>query len=118
MEIQPERIAEARAAQIALREQFVRTFDSFDLLLTPATPEAASPIDEVNPLKAAPELTRFTAPFNLTGLPALSLLCGFTRDGLPVGLQLVGPPGSEWKLLQAAYAYEQQAGWFLRRPEL
>jgi aspartyl-tRNA(Asn)/glutamyl-tRNA(Gln) amidotransferase subunit A len=116
--IPAERITGAWEAQTALREQFLRFFDAFEVLLTPATPEVASPIGEANPLKAAPELTRFTAPFNLTGLPALSIPCGFTRDGLPIGLQLVGPPGSEWKLLQAAYAYEQQAGWFLRRPEL
>jgi aspartyl-tRNA(Asn)/glutamyl-tRNA(Gln) amidotransferase subunit A len=51
-------------------------------------------------------LTRFTAPFNLTGLPALSVPCGLTREGLPVGLQLVGPPWSEQRLLRAGFAFE------------
>jgi aspartyl-tRNA(Asn)/glutamyl-tRNA(Gln) amidotransferase subunit A len=51
-------------------------------------------------------LTRFTAPFNLTGLPALSLPCGLTREGLPIGLQIVGLPWSEKRLLRAGYAFE------------
>ncbi len=51
-------------------------------------------------------LTRFTAPFNLTGLPALSLTCGLTDAGLPIGLQLVAQPWAEGKLLRAGWAFE------------
>jgi len=63
-------------------------------------------------------LTRFTAPFNLTGLPALSLPCGFSSDGLPIGLQIVGRPWAEAAVLRAGQAYEQATEWHLRRPDL
>jgi aspartyl-tRNA(Asn)/glutamyl-tRNA(Gln) amidotransferase subunit A len=58
----------------------------------------------------------FTAPFNLTGLPAISVPCGFTAAGLPVGMQIAGKPFDEPRLIQAAYTYQQQAGWFRQRP--
>ena len=51
-------------------------------------------------------LTRFTAPFNLTGLPALSVPCGLTKEGLPIGLQLVARPWAEARLLRAGWAFE------------
>jgi aspartyl-tRNA(Asn)/glutamyl-tRNA(Gln) amidotransferase subunit A len=63
-------------------------------------------------------LTRYTAPFNLTGLPALSLPCGLTASGLPVGLQMIAPPWAEASLLRAAYAYEQSTEWHIRKPPL
>ncbi|MCY4439355.1 MAG: amidase [Deltaproteobacteria bacterium] len=58
----------------------------------------------------------FTTPFNLTGLPALSVNCGFSAGGLPIGLQLVGARFREVQVLQAAHAYEQAAGWYRRKP--
>jgi Asp-tRNA(Asn)/Glu-tRNA(Gln) amidotransferase A subunit family amidase len=63
-------------------------------------------------------LTRFTAPFNFTGLPALSLPCGFTEEGLPIGLQMIARPWGEAALLRAAQAFEGVTGWHLRHPEL
>ena len=63
-------------------------------------------------------LTRYSRVFNLTGLPAVSIPCGFTSGNLPVGLQLVGNLYDEVTVLQAAYAYEQATGWHLRRPPL
>jgi aspartyl-tRNA(Asn)/glutamyl-tRNA(Gln) amidotransferase subunit A len=63
-------------------------------------------------------LTLFTIPFNLTGLPALSVCCGFSSSGLPVGLQLIGPAFQESLILQVAHAYEQATGWHKRRPPL
>lgn len=63
-------------------------------------------------------LTLFTIPFNLTGLPALSVCCGFSSSGLPVGLQLIGPAFQESVILQVAHAYEQATGWHKRRPPL
>jgi aspartyl-tRNA(Asn)/glutamyl-tRNA(Gln) amidotransferase subunit A len=62
------------------------------------------------------QLTRFTNPFNVTGLPALSVPCGFTRAGLPAGLQIVGPPGAEAMVLRVGDAYERAAEWAARRP--
>ena len=63
-------------------------------------------------------LTRFARPFNLTGLPALSVPCGFTREGLPIGLQIAGRPFDEALVLRVGHAYEQATEWHLRRPAL
>ncbi|HEX9618059.1 MAG TPA: amidase [Anaerolineales bacterium] len=107
---------QARRTQTVLRREFERFFERFDLLLTPATPVAAPPIEGPDAVEQARTLTRFTSPFNLTGLPALSLPCGFTEGGLPVGLQIVGPPWSEAAVLRAAHAFEQATDWHLRKP--
>ena len=61
---------------------------------------------------------QFTAPFNLAGFPAISIPCGFTRTGLPIGLQLVAPPWCEARLLQAARAYEREVDWESRHPDV
>ncbi|MCA2002627.1 MAG: amidase, partial [Chloroflexi bacterium] len=63
-------------------------------------------------------LTRFTAPFNLTGLPALSVPCGFTKEGLPIGLQIVSRAWNEAGVLRAGYAFEQATEWHKRKPPL
>jgi aspartyl-tRNA(Asn)/glutamyl-tRNA(Gln) amidotransferase subunit A len=55
-------------------------------------------------------------PFNLSGLPALALPCGFTSDGLPISLQLAGRPFDEVTVLRAGHAYEQATEWHTRRP--
>lgn len=107
----------ARQTQNRLRRQFEDFFSESDVLLTPATPVAAPPVDGPDAVEQARLLTRFTAPFNLTGLPAISIPCGFTREGLPVGLQIVARPWAEAALLQAAHTYEQAAGWHLRHPQ-
>jgi aspartyl-tRNA(Asn)/glutamyl-tRNA(Gln) amidotransferase subunit A len=107
---------EARRTQAEIRRQFEVFFESYDLLLTPATPVVAPPTVGPDALEWARQLTRFTAPFNLTGLPALALPCGFTKEGLPVGLQLTGGPWKEAQVLQAAYAYEQATDWHLKKP--
>ncbi len=62
--------------------------------------------------------TRATIPFNVTGLPALSVCCGFTDGGLPLGLQVVGACFDEGRMFQVAHAYEQAAGWVERKPAL
>ena len=62
--------------------------------------------------------TRCTIPFNVTGLPALSVRCGFNGDGLPLGLQIVGSCFQEGLVFQVAHAYEQAAGWYERKPTL
>ena len=60
----------------------------------------------------------FTVSCNLAGLPGLSLPCGFTGAGLPIGVQLLGPPWSEAKLLQIARAYEREHDWSSCRPQV
>lgn len=98
---------QARRTQTILQRQYRQFFTRYDLLLTPTTPLTAPPIEGRDSIEAARILTRFTAPFNLTGLPALSVPCGFNREGLPIGLQLVANTWREELLLRAGYAYEQ-----------
>jgi aspartyl-tRNA(Asn)/glutamyl-tRNA(Gln) amidotransferase subunit A len=106
----------ARQTQSELRRQFTLFFKDYDLLLTPATPITAPVRGSADAVERARLLTRFTAPFNLTGLPAVSVPCGFDAQGLPIGLQLIGPPWAEKRLLQAAHAYEQATPWNLLPP--
>jgi aspartyl-tRNA(Asn)/glutamyl-tRNA(Gln) amidotransferase subunit A len=108
----------ARRTQTILRRQFEHFFDEFDLLLTATTPIAAPPLEGPDAVEQASRLTRFTSPFNLTGLPAISLPCGFTGLGLPIGLQIITRPLGEAALLRAANAYEGASEWHLRRPDL
>ena len=107
---------QARRTQVRLRRQFEQFFERYDLLLTPTTAVPAPLIEGPNAVEQARLLTRYTAPFNLTGLPALSLPCGFTQSGLPIGLQIIARPWGEARLLQAAHAYEQSTQWHERRP--
>jgi aspartyl-tRNA(Asn)/glutamyl-tRNA(Gln) amidotransferase subunit A len=106
----------ARRTQTLLRRQFGRFFENYDLLIMPTTPAEAPPIAGPDAVELARLLTRYTAPFDLTGLPALSLPCGFTPGGLPVGLQLIGPHWAEARVLRAGYAYEQATDWHVRQP--
>jgi aspartyl-tRNA(Asn)/glutamyl-tRNA(Gln) amidotransferase subunit A len=109
---------EARRTQSFLRRQYERFFERFDLLLIPTTPVTAFPIEGSNAVEMARLLTRYTSPFNLTGLPALSLPCGFNSDGLPIGLQIVAKRWSEAWVLRGGYAYQQATDWRLRNPPL
>jgi aspartyl-tRNA(Asn)/glutamyl-tRNA(Gln) amidotransferase subunit A len=60
----------------------------------------------------------FTISVNLAGLPGISIPCGFTKAGLPIGLQLIGKPFDEATVLKVAHAYEQATDWHLRKPPL
>jgi aspartyl-tRNA(Asn)/glutamyl-tRNA(Gln) amidotransferase subunit A len=95
-----------RRTQSEMARRMEMFFADYDILLTPTTPITAPPIDGTDAVQAARQLTRFTAPFNLTGLPALSVPCG-RMDGLPVGLQIVSSAWAEAKILQAGHAYER-----------
>lgn len=105
-----------------LRNEAMRVFANVDVLVMPTTPSCAAPIEEDpgaapdTSLALSVQLTRLTNPFNTTGLPALSVPCGFTADGLPAGLQVVGPAGGEGVVLRVGEAYERAAGWTARRP--
>ena len=78
--------------------------ESIDALVLPATPFAATRIDESDPVALSKgNLTRFTRMFNLTGNPAIVLPCGRTTDGLPIGLQIVGPHWQEEKIFAHRY---------------
>jgi len=112
----------AQRLRTRLYEEMLAAFATVDLLATPATLLPAPRVgdlmatvggDEVSVVEA---ICRFTGPFNLTGLPALALPCGLTRDGLPIGLQLVGRPFAEADLLAVGDAYQRATDWQARLP--
>lgn len=112
--------ADARRQQTVLRHRFASWFaghgGSFDAVLLPTTPCVAPRIEGLDAVAMAPVLTRLTAPFNFTGLPAVSIPCGETSNGLPVGLQIVGAPWTERRVLQVGRAYELAADLNVSRP--
>ena len=98
-----------------MRDEARRTCDEVllsdvDLLAMPATRATAVTIEEAEAEDPTLGLTRLTAPFNLSGQPAISVPCGFTEAGLPVGLQLVGRRFDERTVLRAAHAFESESG--------
>jgi aspartyl-tRNA(Asn)/glutamyl-tRNA(Gln) amidotransferase subunit A len=96
----------ARRVQSEMNRYFDLFFRDYDLLLLPTTATVAAPIEGLDSAAYAPRLTRFTAPFNLTGLPALSIPCGEV-DGLPFGAQLVAARWNESALLRAGQMLER-----------
>ena len=108
----------ARRTQALMRWEFERIFDTYDILLTPTTPIVASRIEGLDAFEQARLLTRYTSPFNLIGFPALSLPCGFSAAGLPIGLQIIARPWGDKSLLRAAYTYEQATQWHQQSPEI
>jgi aspartyl-tRNA(Asn)/glutamyl-tRNA(Gln) amidotransferase subunit A len=108
----------ARRTQAEVKKKFEQFFESYDFLITPTTPIAAPTIEGHDAVEQAGRLTRFTAPFNLAGLPVLSLPCGFTKEGLPIGLQIVSRAWGDAKVLNAGYAFEQATEWHQRMPAI
>lgn len=108
----------ARRTQAEIRKRFEQFFEDNDFLILPTTPIAAPTIDGHDAVEQAGRLTRFTAPFNLAGLPALSLPCGFTKEGLPIGLQIVSRALADAKVLNLGYAFEQATKWHTRFPDI
>ena len=94
----------------------------FDLLVTPTLPIPAFAAGKLAPKRDEDgtwvNWTPFTYPFNMSQQPAASICCGFTRQGLPVGLQLVGRMFDDHTVLRAAFAYEQATNWRRHRPPL
>jgi aspartyl-tRNA(Asn)/glutamyl-tRNA(Gln) amidotransferase subunit A len=106
----------ARRTQTDMRRRLVRLLQDFEVIMLPTTAITAPLISSGDALEHARQLTRFTSPFNLTGLPAVSVPCGFSGGGLPIGVQLVAGPWREAQLLRAARAYERETDWGSRHP--
>ena len=109
----------AQKVRTLVRQDFLDAFAKVDLLATPVAPTPAFRLGE----KAADPLQMylsdiFTIPVNLAGTCALSLPCGVSPAGLPIGLQLIGKPFGEAQLLQAAHAFEQATEWHKRKAPL
>jgi aspartyl-tRNA(Asn)/glutamyl-tRNA(Gln) amidotransferase subunit A len=98
-----------------ITSEYQRTLGQVDVIVTPTVSHPAFPIGKASPLS---DMLNFLRPVSLTGLPALSLPCGFTGAGLPIGMQLIGGLWEEKTILQVGYAYEQSTEWHKRRPPL
>ncbi|MBE6972438.1 MAG: Asp-tRNA(Asn)/Glu-tRNA(Gln) amidotransferase subunit GatA [Ruminococcaceae bacterium] len=108
----------ALMAREQIKQEFSRLLERYDLLLTPVAPGPAPRLGEsLNDPKRMYLSDIYTVCANLTGLPALSMPCGFHSCGVPVGVQLTGPALGEDKVLNAAHAYQQETDWHRRRPE-
>ena len=108
----------AQKVRTLIRREFEQAFQQYDALLTPTSPTAAFKLGEKTGDPMQMYLSDvFTIPANIAGIPGISVPCGFV-DGLPVGLQVLGPPLSEETLLRVAYAFEQAHDWRSLRPEL
>ena len=112
-------IGRAKQALAASRESTKKIFEEVDLLLTPTVPLPAPSVAELkaNPDRLRPTellMLRNTRPFNVWGIPAISVPCGFTSDGLPIGLQLAGAPWNADAVLHLAHKYEQATEWHKR----
>jgi aspartyl-tRNA(Asn)/glutamyl-tRNA(Gln) amidotransferase subunit A len=105
-----------RARQVVKRE-CAEVLRKVDVLVTPTMTQPAAPFEGYDATATA-RGPSFTGPFNVTGLPAISVPAGFTAKDLPVGMQIVGKPFDEPTVLRTAYAYQQRARWFERRPHL
>jgi aspartyl-tRNA(Asn)/glutamyl-tRNA(Gln) amidotransferase subunit A len=100
-----------------IKEDFDCAFEEVDLIFAPTSPTAAFRAGEKTDDPLAMYLSDvYTISANLAAVPGLSVPCGFTADGLPVGLQLLGRPWDEVRLLRAGHAYQQLTDWHARRP--
>ena len=109
----------AQKVRTLIRQDFLKAFEEVDLIASPTTPTPAFKIGE----KAGDPLQMYlsdiyTISCNLAGLCGISVPCGFSKAGLPIGLQLLGKPFGEPDLLRAAHAYEQATDWHTHRPNL
>jgi aspartyl-tRNA(Asn)/glutamyl-tRNA(Gln) amidotransferase subunit A len=109
--------AQARLVRLELAATMGRFFEQYDLLLTPTMADTAFGLDRsLEPYQPSLGWSPFTYPFNLTGEPAITVPAGWSQEGLPVGLQIVGPRFAEGRVLRAAAAFEAAQPWSDRRP--
>jgi aspartyl-tRNA(Asn)/glutamyl-tRNA(Gln) amidotransferase subunit A len=109
----------ASQVRMLIRRDFDAAFEKCAVIVAPVAPTAAFRIGE----KIDDPLTMylsdiFTISVNLAGIPGISAPCGFSRLGLPIGLQILGPPFGEPAILQTAYAFEQATEFHKRKPDI
>jgi aspartyl-tRNA(Asn)/glutamyl-tRNA(Gln) amidotransferase subunit A len=107
----------AQRARAALNDQIRQNFSRVDVFATPSAPRPPDAFATMDPNEQNLRPS-FTNPFNLTGLPAISVPCGFTDGKLPVGLQIAAPSFEEVLLFRVAHTYEQATKWHRQRPAL
>lgn len=109
----------AQKVRALIKRDFDEAFKGCDVILTPTSPTPAFKLGEKlkDPLQMYLS-DIFTIPANLAGIPAISIPCGYSKDGLPIGLQLMGKPFDEPTLFRVAYTHQQNARWQKRKPKL
>lgn len=109
----------AQQVRTLLRKDFEEKFKDYDCIVAPVSPVLPFKIGENtdDPLKMW-LVDAFTVTINPSGIPSLAVPCGFAKNGLPIGMQLIGPMYSEELLLQIAYQYQKITDWHLKRPQL
>jgi aspartyl-tRNA(Asn)/glutamyl-tRNA(Gln) amidotransferase subunit A len=114
----------AMAVRRLMRKDFHQALRQVDAILAPTVMTPAPKIDQqtvtINSreLSARSALIRLTRPSNLTGLPAITIPCGLTREGLPIGLQLIGRPFEEGTVLQLSHGFEAATAWHRQHPPI
>jgi aspartyl-tRNA(Asn)/glutamyl-tRNA(Gln) amidotransferase subunit A len=109
----------AQQVRTLIRRDFEQAFRQADVLVAPTAPTPAFKIGEKTDDPLQMYLSDvFTVPINLAGLPGISIPCGFSSTGLPIGLQIIGKPFDEETILRVAYAFEQQTDYHRRKPAL
>jgi amidase len=113
----PTVLVEAYVERDRFRGELAQTFVGLDAFISPVYSVAGLRYDEMfSHLADLPRLLGFTSPFNVSGSPSLTMPCGMSSVGLPIGFQLIGPHLSEPALLRAGHAYQQATDWHTRRP--
>jgi aspartyl-tRNA(Asn)/glutamyl-tRNA(Gln) amidotransferase subunit A len=122
-EVTAAKYIQSRREMERIRRSLSNVFESLDALITPTVRippftivDLQADIDTVRTKELA--MLHNTRPINLTGLPTVSVPCGFTRNGLPIGMQITGRAGDEATVLRLAHAYEQATDWHKREPAL
>ena len=111
--------AKAQRVRTLVRRDFARAFAEVDAIVAPTAPTPAFKLGEKTEDPLAMYLNDvFTIPGNLSGIPGVSVPCGFSAAGLPIGLQLIGKPFDEATLFQVGAAYEAETPWRRRKPAL
>ena len=107
----------AQTVRTLICQDFRAAFNEVDLIVTPVTPTPAFRLGEKSEDPLQMYLSDiYTISINLAGLPAISVPCGFSKAGLPIGMQLIGRAFEEETLLRAAHAYEQSTQWHVKKP--
>lgn len=116
---------QAQRYRALLRNEFISAFNQVDVFICPTLPFVATPLgattvviegDEKEDMLSA--IMQYTGVPSLTGLPALSVPCGFSPDGLPIGMQIIGKPFAEATVLRVGHQYQQVTSWHTREPDL